>query len=78
MSSGRIEIPMEEYKGMKEKIESLEKTLASKDKEIEVLRGKNITLETALDDIAALPLYERVFNWKSNVKEIVGDDYDKP
>lgn len=78
MSSGRIEIPMEEYKGMKERIESLERTLVSKDKEIEVLRDKNITLETSLDDIATLPLYERVFNWKSNVKGILGDDYDKP
>jgi hypothetical protein len=74
MSSGRIEIPMDEYKGMKEKIESLEKTLASKDKEIEVLKNSNLVSQNALEDIASLSLFERVFNWKSNVKNILSDE----
>jgi wobble nucleotide-excising tRNase len=33
----RIEIPMDEYQGMKSRIEELEKDLASKDKEIKRL-----------------------------------------
>jgi hypothetical protein len=74
MSSGRIEIPMDEYKGMKEKIESLEKTLASKDKEIEVLKNSYLVSKNALEDIATLSLFERVFNWKSNVKNILADE----
>jgi hypothetical protein len=74
MSSGRIEIPMDEYKGMKEKIESLEKTLASKDKEIEVLKNSHLVSQNALEDIVALSLFERVFNWKSNVKNILSDE----
>jgi uncharacterized protein Yka (UPF0111/DUF47 family) len=76
MSSGRIEIPMDEFKGMKEKIDSLEKTLASKDKEIEVLKDKVLNLENAVDDIADTPLFERVFNWKSNLKNILGYEHD--
>ena len=74
MSSGRIEIPMDEFKGMREKIDSLEKTLASKDKEIEVLKDKNITLQNTLEDISTMSLFERIFNWKSNVKNLLGND----
>lgn len=65
---------MDEYKGMKEKIESLEKTLASKDKEIEVLKNSYLVSKNALEDIATLSLFERVFNWKSNVKNILADE----
>jgi len=74
MSNGRIEIPMDEYKGMKERIEELEKTLASKDKEIEILKDKCLTVETQLEDIASLSLVERVFSWGSNLKSIVGNE----
>ena len=74
MSGGRIEIPMDEYRGMKERIEELEKTLASKDKEIEILKDKCLTVESQLDDIASLSLVERVFNWSSNIKAIAGNE----
>lgn len=74
MSNGRIEIPMDEYRGMKERIEELEKTIASKDKEIEILKDKCLTVETQLDDIASLSLVERVFNWSSNLKAIAGNE----
>lgn len=74
MSGGRIEIPMDEYRGMKERIEELEKALASKDKEIEILKDKCLTVETQLEDIASLSLVERVFSWSSNLKSIVGDE----
>jgi len=71
MSSGRIEIPMDEYRGMKDRIEELEKTLVSKDKEIENLKDKCLTVETQLEDITSLPLSERIFNWGSNIKKII-------
>jgi hypothetical protein len=74
MSSGRIEIPMDEFKGMKEKIDSLEKALVSKDKEIEVLKNSYLVAQNNLEDIAALPLFERIFNWKSNIKNILADE----
>ena len=74
MSSGRIEIPMDEYKGMKEKIESLEKALVSKDKEIEVLKNSYLVSQNKLEDIAELSLFERVFNWKSNIRNILSDE----
>ena len=74
MSGGRIEIPMDEYRGMKDRIEELEKTLASKDKEIEILKDKCLTVETQLEDIASLSLVERVFNWGSNIKAITLDE----
>jgi predicted RNase H-like nuclease (RuvC/YqgF family) len=74
MSSGRIEIPMDEYRGMKDRIEELEKTLVSKDKEIESLKDKCLTVETQLEDITSLSLSERIFNWGSNIKKIIGDN----
>lgn len=74
MSGGRIEIPMDEYRGMKERIEELEKTLASKDKEIEILKDKCLTVESQLEDITSLSLVERVFNWSSNLKAIAGNE----
>ena len=74
MSSGRIEIPMDEYRGMKDRIEELEKTLVSKDKEIENLKDKCLTVETQLEDIASLSLSERIFNWGSNIKKIIDNN----
>lgn len=65
---------MDEYKGMKERIESLEKELVSKDKEIEVLKNKYLISQNNLEDIASLSLFERVFNWKSNIKNVLGDE----
>ena len=74
MSSGRIEIPMDEYRGMKDRIEELEKTLVSKDKEIENLKDKCLTVEIQLEDITSLSLSERIFNWGSNLKKIIDDN----
>lgn len=65
---------MDEYKGMKERIESLEKALVSKDKEIEVLKNSYLVSQNNLEDIATLSLFERVFNWKSNIKNILADE----
>ena len=74
MSNGRIEIPMDEFKAMREKIDSLEKTIVSKDKEIEVLKNSYLVSQNNLEDIAELSLFERVFNWKSNIRNILSDE----
>lgn len=74
MSNGRIEIPMDEFKAMREKIDSLEKALVSKDKEIEVLKNSYLVSQNNLEDIAGLSLFERVFNWKSNIRNILSDE----
>ena len=74
MANGRIEIPMDEFKAMKEKIDSLEKAIVSKDKEIEVLKNNYIISQNNLDDICRLTLFERVFNWKSNIKDLLSDE----
>ena len=65
---------MDEFKAMKEKIDSLEKALVSKDKEIEVLKNSYLVSQNNLEDIATLPLFERIFNWKSNIKNILADE----
>jgi hypothetical protein len=70
MSNGRIEIPLEEYKAMKEKIESLEKELVSKDDELKVVKNEKMILIDEIEEFTLLPLFERVFRWKSNVEEI--------
>ena len=73
MSGGRIEIPLDEYKGMKARIEELERNLVSKDKEIEEIKDKYLKTEDILEEISSLSLFERVFNWKENIKDIVKD-----
>lgn len=74
MFSGRIEIPMDEYRGMKERIEELERILASKDKEMEILKDQKLTAQANLEDIASLSFVERVFSWKRNINNIIGNE----
>ena len=74
MSGGRIEIPLDEYKGMKARIEELERNLVSKDKEIEEMKDKCLKVESILEEISSLSLFERVFNWKENIRDIVKDE----
>jgi len=70
MSNGRIEIPLDEYKGMKEKIESLDKALASKNDELTIVKNQKMILLDEIEDFTSLSLYERVFRWKSSIQEI--------
>lgn len=71
MSGGRIELPMSEYNGMKERIEELEKELVEKNKELEKCTDKLLSTQNHLDDILSLSLVERVFKWKKNLMEIL-------
>lgn len=70
MSNGRIEIPLDEYKGMKEKIESLEKALVSKEDELKVVKNEKMILLDEIEEFTSLSLFERAFKWESNVQEI--------
>lgn len=70
MSNGRIEIPLDEYKGMKEKIESLEKALVSKEDELKVVKNEKMILLDEIEEFTSLSLFERVFKWKENIQEI--------
>ena len=67
----RIEIPIEEYNALKERIKELEESNVQKDKKIEELSYKNVAYEEALsyiiEDITPL---ERIFQWKSVVKAV--------
>jgi predicted nucleic acid-binding Zn-ribbon protein len=70
----RIEIPMEEYNGMKERIESLERAVVEKDKKIDNLKNDNLKLQTTLEDVSEMALIDRIFKWKSTFNMIVGDE----
>jgi wobble nucleotide-excising tRNase len=68
----RIEIPMEEYNGMKERIESLERAIVEKDKKIDNLKNDNLKLQTTLEDVSEMALIDRIFKWKTTFNTIVG------
>ena len=70
----RIEIPMNEYNGMKERIESLERAVVEKDKKIDNLKNDNLKLQTTLEDVSEMALIDRIFKWKSTFNMIVGDE----
>ena len=70
----RIEIPMEEYNGMKERIESLERAVVEKDKKIDNLKNDNLKLQTTLEDVSEMALIDRIFKWKTTFNTIVGDE----
>ena len=65
---------MDEYKGMKEKIESLEKTLADSKKQIEVYKAQVNNLQEMLDNISEASLFARVFGWKKLLKQITDEE----
>ena len=67
----RIEISMEEYQGMKDKIESLEKSLADSKKETELYRERFIAIHDTVEDAADISLFNRLFNWKKIFKSII-------
>lgn len=70
----RIEIPMEEYNGMKEKIESLEKSWADSKKQIEIYNERVNNLQEMLDNVTEASLFDRVFGWKKLLKEITDEE----
>ena len=65
---------MEEYNGMKERIESLERAVVEKDKKIDNLKNDNLKLQTTLEDVSEMALIDRIFKWKSTFNMVVGDE----
>ena len=65
---------MEEYNGMKERIESLERAVVEKDKKIDNLKNDNLKLQTTLEDVSEMALIDRIFKWKSTFNMVVGNE----
>ena len=64
----RIEIPITEYQGMKNKIRNLENALNSVSKEAAVNKEYIEKLKMLVSDLEQEPLVTRLFTWKSVVK----------
>lgn len=66
----RIEISMEEYNAMKQKVKNLEDALVSVDKETLVYKEKYNAMRELVDEIKDAPFFSRVFGWKKIVESI--------
>jgi archaellum component FlaC len=64
----RIEISMEEYNSLKNKIKQLESTLVDVSKEASTYKEKLGILEGLVIDLDNEKLVDRLFGWKSIVK----------
>lgn len=64
----RIEIPMTEYNGLKNKIKQLESTLVDVSKEASTYKEKLGIIEGLVIDLDNEKLVDRLFSWKSIVK----------
>ena len=73
----RIEIPMNEYNGLKNKIKSLEQTLVDVSKETALYKEKLSILESIVMDLEDEGVLNRIFSWKNIVnpfKELLKKD----
>lgn len=81
MFSGRIEMPIEEYNSMKQRIEEYEKIINSISKDTSKFKEENETLRSLLIEISELSASERIFSWKDIQKKInnlvIKDDFNK-
>lgn len=72
MSSGRIEMPLEEFNAMKSKIDEFEKVLNSMSKEASIYKEESEKAKDLLVDIYSMTLMDRLTGWKK-VKEKLGE-----
>jgi len=70
MSSGRIEMPLEEYNAMKAKIEEFEKELNELSKETSKYKKENESMKDILSEITEMKIFERIFSWNNLKKSI--------
>ena len=61
----RIEISLEEYNGLKNKIKTLENTLGDVSKEAAIYKEKLGKIEGLVIDLEEETLINRIFSWKS-------------
>ena len=64
----RIEISMEEYNSLKDKIRTLEKTNSEHLQEISALKEQTSILKDSLEEICDSSLTERIFRWGNIIK----------
>lgn len=64
----RIEISLEEYNGLKNKIKTLENTLGDVSKEASAYKEKLGTIEGLVMDLEDETWVDRLFSWKSILK----------
>lgn len=79
MDGGRIEIPLDEYKGMKSKIKKLEDLLGTATKHNASLKELYGEAKAVLMDILDTTLTDRIFDWKyykNMIKGLVNDTAD--
>lgn len=62
---GRIEISLNEYNSLKDKIKSLEEDLVKSNDKIEILKNENNILEEKILNLKTSSLFERFFKWKT-------------
>ena len=77
----RIEIPMTEYNGLKNKIKSLEQTLVDVSKETAIYKEKLSILESLVMDLEGEGVLNRIFSWKNIIspfKEVFKKNEKKP
>lgn len=72
----RIEIPIDEYKGMKEKIESLEKSLVESNKKAELYEQKYDNIQIELENILEAGILTRMFGWRRVLSKLIEPDED--
>ena len=70
MSTGRIEMPLEEYNAMKAKIEEFEKELNELSKETSKYKKENEVMKDILSEITEMKIFERIFSWNNLKKSI--------
>lgn len=67
----RIEISLDEYEGMKERIKSLETEIVANENKIELLNNELLDYKDTIDYfINGLGMIERVFQWGQVVKAV--------
>ncbi len=64
----RIEIPMEEYQGLKDKVKSLESSLIEEKNQTSIYKQKFNEAKELFDDLKSEGFINRLFNWKRVIK----------
>ena len=72
MSNGRIEIPLDEYNIMSQKIKEHEKVINSISHEASILKEENEALRDLLNEIHRMNLFDRVTQWANIKRKIEG------
>lgn len=65
----RIEIPIEDYNGFKERIKALEKTISDISKEASEYKEKLSDIKLLVMDLEKEGLLNRIFSWKNIIKQ---------